>query len=95
MGPLAHTYILTSTVLVGAGLAIVYHAVQAYRTTERRSMLHLSIGFTFVVAAGLLTAVNVLTNGFALARPMLLAQSGITSTGYLFVLYSLISYNAA
>lgn len=86
-------YLGSSAVLVLAGLIMVGMAVRAYRETERRAMMHLSVGFTIVVAATAGTAVAVFLSG-ATGTPLtvLMVNNGLTSVGYVFVVYSLVSY---
>jgi hypothetical protein len=86
-------YLGSSTVLVLAGLIMVGLAVRAYRHTERRAMMHLSVGFTIVVAATAGTAIAVFLSGATgTARTVLMVNNGLTSVGYVFVVYSLVSY---
>lgn len=85
-------YLGSSLFLVVAGFVMIGLAVQAYRETTRRAMIHLSIGFTLVVAAAASTAISTLLKGFVPARSLLFVNNGITSVGYVFVVYSLISY---
>jgi hypothetical protein len=85
-------YLGSSLLLIAAGFVMIGLAVRAYRQTTRRAMIHLSIGFTLVVAAAASTAISTLVEGFAPARSLLLVNNGITSVGYVFVVYSLISY---
>ena len=86
-------YLGSSAVLVVAGLIMVGMAVRAYRQTERRSMMYLSVGFTIVVAATAGTAIAVFASGATgTARTVLMVNNGLTSIGYVFVVYSLVSY---
>jgi hypothetical protein len=94
MDPAASGYVLSSTVLAGAGLAIVAHGVRAYRATARRSMLHVSIGFTLVAATAIVTGTNAYVNGLSFPTTILLFERGLASLGVLVVLYSLIIYDA-
>ncbi|MFB6146712.1 MAG: hypothetical protein ABEJ08_03400 [Halobacteriaceae archaeon] len=86
------TYAVSSLLLVGAGLTMVGLAVRAYVQTRRRAMVHLSVGFTLVVAAAAATVISAFLNGFEPVRSLLLVNSGTTTLGYVFVVYSLISY---
>ncbi|MFB6105658.1 MAG: hypothetical protein ABEJ70_01665 [Halobacteriaceae archaeon] len=92
MDPLTIAFAVNSTLLVVAGLTMVGLAVRAYMYTERTSMIHLSIGFTLVVAASIATVVSTFLRGFEPAKSLLMVNSGITSAGYVFVVYSLVSY---
>ena len=86
-------YLATSGALVVAGLTMVALAVRAYRHTERRAMVHLSIGFALVVAATAATAISALATDFDNVKSLLLVNSGFTTAGYIFVVYSLLSYD--
>ncbi len=86
-------FMAISAVLVLAGLAMVGAAVRAYVQTERRVMIHLSLGFTLIVAATVSTALGALINDFENTRMILLVNNGFSMTGYLFVIYSVISYS--
>ncbi|MFB6078471.1 MAG: hypothetical protein ABEJ80_05790 [Halarchaeum sp.] len=92
MDALTLGYIATSAALVVAGLVMVSLAVQTYRRTGRRAMIHLSVGFVLVVAAAIATAVSALVLDFSNVRSLLLVNSGFTTAGYAFVIYSLLSY---
>jgi len=85
-------YVLSSGALVLAGLTMVALAVQAYRRTTRRAMIHLSIGFALVVAATAATAISAFTTGFENVRSLLLVDTGFSTLGYIFVVYSLVTY---
>ncbi|MFB6169043.1 MAG: hypothetical protein ABEJ43_09390 [Haloferacaceae archaeon] len=95
MDAVTAAYLGSSAVLVVAGLVMVAMAVRAYRATERRSMMYLSVGFTVVVAATVGTAIAVFASGATgTARTVLMVNNGLTSVGYVFVVYSLVSYEA-
>jgi hypothetical protein len=94
MDPAASSYVLSSTVLAGAGLAIVAHGVRAYRATERRAMLHVAIGFTLVATTAIVTGANAYVNGLGFSTSVLLFERSLASVGVLVVLYSLITYDA-
>lgn len=85
-------YLAMSGALVLAGLTMVVLAVRAYRYTERRAMVHLSIGFALVVAATAATAISAIVTDFGHVKSMLLVNSSFTTVGYVFVVYSLVSY---
>jgi hypothetical protein len=92
MDAVTAAYVLSSALAFAAGLTMVGMAVRAYRHTERRAMLVLSVGFTVVAAATVTTAVSAFVNDFATPRSLLLVDSGMTTSGLLLVLYSLVSY---
>ena len=93
MTPLETAYLATSGALVVAGLTLVALAVRAYHHTERRAMVHLSLGFALVVAATAATAIGAFATDFHSVTSLLLVNSGFTATGYLFVVYSLLTYD--
>lgn len=85
-------YLATSTALVLAGLTMVALAVRAYVQTRRQALVHLSVGFALVVAATATTTISAFTNDFSSVKSLLLVNSGFTTFGYVFVVYSLVSY---
>lgn len=93
MSPAEHLFLAFSGGLIIAGLAMVGAAVRAYVQTERRVMIHLSVGFTLIVAATVATALGAILSNFEHARTLLLVNNGFSMTGYLFVIYSVVSYN--
>ena len=82
-------YVLFSITLATAGLAMVSLSVRAYQRTSYRSMMHLSIGFTFIVAAAIATTVSAFLNGFEGTRVLLMVNYLISTVGYVFVIYSI------
>ncbi len=85
-------YVTTSAALILAGLTMVGMAIRAYLQTSRRAMVHLSLGFTLVVVATATTAISAFLNDFSGVHYLLLVNSGFTTCGYVFVVYSLVSY---
>jgi hypothetical protein len=83
-------YLLFSATLVAAGLSMVAFAVRAYGNTGRESMKHLSAGFGLVVAAAIGTTVAAFLTGFQNTRTLLTVNYFLTTTGYLFVMYSIV-----
>ena len=90
---LKYLYVASSGVLVLSGLAMVWMAVRAYRSTTNRAMIHLSLGFSLIVAAAAATAISAFLIDFTRVQTLLLVNSGFSSFGYIFVVYSLLSYN--
>lgn len=86
-------YLGSGLVLMSAGALMVGMAVRAYRETFRRAMIHLSIGFTLVVAATASTIISTFLTGVTPTRSLLVVHNGLTSVGYIFVVYSLVSYD--
>ncbi len=92
MALISQLYLLTSGVLVLGGLTVVGLSTRAYMETTRRAMIHLSLGFTLVVAATLSTAISGYLTGFTSARTLLFVNTTFNAAGYLFVVYSLLTY---
>ena len=88
MIPIEYLYLIFSTGLVVAGLALVGASVRAYVETKREAMIYLSLGFTLIVAATISTALGAVINDFENVRTLLLVNNGFSMGGYLFVLYS-------
>lgn len=86
-------FVVFSVLIIIAGLVLVGAAVRAYRQTEHRVMLHLSVGFAFIVAATTATALGVHVNDFENIHALLVVNNGFSMCGYLFVVYSVVSYN--
>ncbi|MFB6073226.1 MAG: hypothetical protein ABEJ88_09690 [Halobacterium sp.] len=84
-------YLVFSATLAVAGLSMVWFAVRAYRDTGRDSMLHLTVGFGLVVAAALGTTVTAFLVGFEGTRALLTANYFLTTAGYIFVMYSIVT----
>lgn len=85
-------YALTTLVFVVAGLSMVGMAARAYVQTSRQSMLHLSLGFVLVVAGAAATLISAFLTDFEGVRSLLLINSSYTTVGFLFVMYSLVTY---
>ncbi|EFW92938.1 hypothetical protein ZOD2009_06264 [Haladaptatus paucihalophilus DX253] len=82
------TYIVLSVVLAATGLTMVGLAMRAYQQTSRRSMLVLSIGFSILVAAAIATTFSAFLTDFNNSRLLLTVNYGVSTVGYLFVIYS-------
>ena len=85
-------YSISTLIFVVAGLTMVGMAIRAYVQTSRQAMLHLSLGFSLAVAGAAATMISAFLNDFTGARSSLLVNSGLTTFGYLFVMYSLVTY---
>lgn len=85
-------YAATTLVFIIAGLSMVGMAVRAYVETERKAMLHLSLGFSLAVAGAAATMISAFMTGFEGARSLLLVKSGLITVGFLFVMYSIVAY---
>lgn len=85
-------YFASTALLVLAGLTMVGMAVRAYLSTAKPAMIHLSLGFGLVVAAAVATMVSAFLTDFQNVRSLLLVNSGMTTFGFAFVVYSLVSY---
>lgn len=91
MRTLEALYVVFSLTLTVAGLSMVGFGVRAYVDTTRASMLHLSIGFALVVAAAIGTTISAFLTEFTGTRSLLTVNYVITSLGYMFVIYSIVS----
>jgi len=85
-------YAVSTLVFVVAGLTMVGMAIRAYVQTSRNAMLHLSLGFSLAVAGAAATMISAFLTNFEGAESLLLVNSGLTTFGYLFVMYSLVTY---
>jgi hypothetical protein len=85
-------YAVSTLVFVVAGLVMVGMAMRAYVQTSRRAMMHLSLGFSLAVAGAAATMISAFLNDFEGARSLLLVNSGLTTFGFIFVMYSLVTY---
>ena len=85
-------YVVSTVVFVVAGLTMVGMAVRAYIQTSRQAMLHLSLGFSLAVAGAAATMISAFLTNFSGVRSLLLVNSGLTTFGFLFVMYSLVVY---
>jgi hypothetical protein len=79
-------------VFVIAGLTMVGMGIRAYVQTSRKAMLHLAIGFSLAVAGAAATMISAFINDFEGTRSLLLVKSGLMTFGFLFVMYSLVTY---
>ena len=92
-------YAVLTLILIVAGLTMVGMGMRAYVQTSRQAMLHLSLGFALAVAGAAATMVSAFLTDFGSAstanpQSLLLVNSGLTTFGYLFVMYSLVSYES-
>jgi len=85
-------YAATTLVFIIAGLTMVGMAVRAYVQTSRTAMLHLSLGFSLAVAGAAATLISAFLNDFEPVRSLLLVRSGLFALGFLFIIYSLVTY---
>lgn len=85
-------YVVTTLVFVVAGLTMVGKAIRAYVQTTRQAMLHLSIGVSLAVAGAAATMISAFLLNFEGVRSLLLVNSTFTTFGFLFIMYSIISY---
>ncbi|MCG1002938.1 MULTISPECIES: hypothetical protein [Halobacterium] len=91
MRPIEVIYLVFSATLATAGLSMVAFAIRAYLHTGRHSMMHLSVGFTLVVAAAISTTIVAFVTDFEHTRTLLTANYVLTTVGYLFVMYSIVT----
>lgn len=83
-------YVIFSGTLALAGLSVVGLALRAYYQTNRMAMLHLSIGFVLIVGAAMSTTISAFLLEFSDATSLLTVNYGITTLGYVFVIYSIL-----
>ena len=88
-----YLYFAATGILVVSGLTMVGMAIKAYLRTTRRSMIHISLGFSLIAAAAIATAISAFINDFSGVRSLLLVNNGMASLGFIFVVYSLIIYD--
>ncbi len=84
-------YAFFSITLAVTGLSMVTFAIRAYRRTGRRTLFHLSIGFTLVVAAALATTVSAFAYDFEGIRILLSVNYLLSTVGFLFIILSIMS----
>ncbi|WP_440005667.1 DUF7521 family protein [Halomicrococcus sp. SG-WS-1] len=84
-------YVGFSLTLTVAGLSMVGFAVRAYQRTSRRALLHLSIGFTLIVAAATATTVSAFLTGFERTPVLLSVNYLLTTAGFLSVIFGILS----
>ncbi|AOW80536.1 hypothetical protein HTSR_1360 [Halodesulfurarchaeum formicicum] len=82
-----------SGTLALAGLSVVALAIQAYADVRQAAMLHLSIGFVLIVAAALGTTISTFLGDYSQVVGLLTVNYAITTVGFLFVMYSIVSRN--
>jgi hypothetical protein len=85
-------YAMSTLIFVVAGLVMVGMAMRAYVQTSRRAMMHLSLGFSLAVAGAAATMISAFLTNFEGVRSLLLVNSGLTTFGFIFVMYSLVTY---
>lgn len=87
-------YAVSTLVFVVAGLTMVGMGIRAYVQTSRSAMLHLALGFALAVAGAAATMISAFLLDFegSALESLLLVNSGFTTFGFLFVMYSLVTY---
>lgn len=85
-------YYLTTILVVVAAITMVAIPIRTYYRTGRRSMIHLSIGFTLIMAAALATTISTRLMEYHYADNVLVVHNGLTAGGIILVIYSLIAY---
>ena len=87
-------YAVSTLVFVVAGLTMVGMGIRAYVQTSRNAMLHLAVGFALAVAGAAATMISAFILNFdgGALESLLLVNSGFTTFGFLFVMYSLVTY---
>lgn len=85
-------YYLTTVLLVVAALIMVALPLRTYRRTHQQAMVHLAIGFGLISAAAIVTTLSTRLVAMHDADGLLVVHNGITASGVLLVIYSLITY---
>lgn len=85
-------YAATTIVFIFAGLTMVGLGIRAYVQTQREAMLHLALGFALAVAGAAATMISAFMTDFEGVRSLLLVKSGLTTIGFLFIIYSIVAY---
>jgi CHASE1-domain containing sensor protein len=85
-------YAVITIVFILSGLTMVGMAIRAYVQTSRTAMIHLSLGFSLAVAGAAATMISAFLNDFQGIRVLLLVKSSFFTSGFLFVMYSLVTY---
>lgn len=88
-----YLYIAATAILVLSGFTMVGMAVKAYLQTTRQAMIHVSLGFGLIAAAAIATAISAFVTDFQGVRSLLLVNNGLSSLGFILVVYSLIIYD--
>jgi len=88
-----YLYLAATAVLVVSGLTMVGMAIRAYLQTSRRAMIHVSLGFGLIAAAAIATAISAFVTDFRGVRSLLLVNNGLSSLGFILVVYSLVVYD--
>jgi len=83
-------YVTFSGTVVAAGLTMVAMAVRAYAETQRRHMVHLSVGFTLIVGAAVATTISAFLNDFRNPQSLLTVNYFVTTLGFGFIVFSLV-----
>ncbi|AGN02334.1 hypothetical protein L593_11955 [Salinarchaeum sp. Harcht-Bsk1] len=84
-------YLAFSGTLAVAGLTMVGMAIRAYAETQRRHMVHLSIGFTLIVGAAVATTISAFINDFQNPQSLLTVNYFVTTLGFVFIVFSLVA----
>ncbi len=92
MSQLETVFLLSTLVTIVAGLILVGMGIRAYSDTRRQQMMHLAAGFGLIVIASIGTATWGLATDFSSPRQLLAINSGVSSSGYILILYSLMTY---
>ncbi|WP_418281823.1 hypothetical protein [Halorubrum sp. DTA98] len=85
-------YLVTTTVLAGAGLTLFGFAASAYRESGRTSMAWLGVGFGLLVIAAVVTPLAAFRTEFANPEALLLVNTGLYAASTVLVAGSLAVY---
>lgn len=92
LGLIETLYALTTVVFIVTGLVMVAMATRAYVNTDNVAMILLSVGFTLAVGGAAATMISAFLTNFDGPRALLLVDSGLTTSGFVVVVYSLVTY---
>lgn len=84
-------YLAFSGTVAAAGLVMVGMAIRAYAETQRRHMVHLSIGFALIVGAAVATTISAFVNDFQNPQSLLTVNYFVTTLGFVFIVSSLVT----
>lgn len=85
-------YLVTTTVLAGAGVTLTVFALSAYRSSGRAAMAYLAVGFGLIAVASVATPLAAFLTSFANPEGILLVNTGLLAGGMALVAASLAAY---
>lgn len=82
--------VITASIAV-SGVMFIWMAIKAYRNRPEPSFIHLALGFTFIVAANVSTAISAFTTGFQNSQTLLTVYNALVLVGFLFLIFSFVA----